>query len=533
MKDVFRDNALSYIPKILQLCDRNPFHDTYGCFDRSFWHYKTMDFPSGMYQEYVLPLALVYQYNFDLDTVWYQNPRIRELCLAGIQYAARSSRADGSCDDYYPYERALGAMAFSLYAATESCLVLNHQSEEFLTFFKKRADYFLRHDESGKLSNHQALIALSLTNVWMLTNETKYLQEAKRRIQKVLSWQNDEGWFWEYEGCDLGYLTATISFLSQVYKKHNDPQLGAAVQKAIHFASHFIQRDGSFGGEYGSRNTYHYYPYGFELMSDTTPVGTAMNTHYAGGIINGKRHCNSDDRIFCHLVYDYLQACLAWSTTRQNHDSLPWPRSMYFKNAGLFVANTKNYKAIVACHKGGAVKASNQKQCFLSDIGPIGESRSGKVFVSNIYNRDNRVQEHENSIEIEADFFVTRDKTFTPLKQIIFRLANLTVARWSSGLFRSILQRILILGKKRFPGRTIRTLLFLPDQIKMTDHMSIDRTKETVQRLAFGPDHTSIYTAAANSYQESVLYPWVFLGKEIEEINQQGQVTITRTIGEK
>src|SRR3972149_6662368 len=59
-RDLYAREALAYLPRTLCLLDRHPFHATYGCFDRNFWHYRTADFPSAMYQEAVLPLALVY-----------------------------------------------------------------------------------------------------------------------------------------------------------------------------------------------------------------------------------------------------------------------------------------------------------------------------------------------------------------------------------------------------------------------------------------------------------------------------------------
>ena len=52
--------ALADIPRLLGAVDRNPYHASYGCLDRSYWHYRTSSFPSEMFQEGVLPLALVY-----------------------------------------------------------------------------------------------------------------------------------------------------------------------------------------------------------------------------------------------------------------------------------------------------------------------------------------------------------------------------------------------------------------------------------------------------------------------------------------
>ena len=54
-RDRFAHEALALIPKILTLQDRNAHSPTYGCFDRNYWHYKIIDFPSGMAAEFVWP----------------------------------------------------------------------------------------------------------------------------------------------------------------------------------------------------------------------------------------------------------------------------------------------------------------------------------------------------------------------------------------------------------------------------------------------------------------------------------------------
>jgi hypothetical protein len=135
--------GLSQIPHILGMVDGNPFSPTYGCFDRSFWHYKTAAFASGMYQEFVLPLALIYGHRFPDGERFTHTSRLRELVVAGIRFADHSSHRDGSCDDYFPHEHALGATAFSLYACTESSLLLELRDTDLLSFFKKRARWLL------------------------------------------------------------------------------------------------------------------------------------------------------------------------------------------------------------------------------------------------------------------------------------------------------------------------------------------------------------------------------------------------------
>ncbi len=68
-----------------------------------------------------------------------------------------------------------------------------------------------------------------------------------------------------------GYLTATISFLAKYFQKSQDPSVVDPLKVAIAFAGHFIHPDGSFGGEYGSRATFHFYPHSFEVMSSLAP----------------------------------------------------------------------------------------------------------------------------------------------------------------------------------------------------------------------------------------------------------------------
>ncbi|MDQ3556706.1 MAG: hypothetical protein M3409_07995, partial [Gemmatimonadota bacterium] len=153
--------GLAQIPRILTLLDRNPHSPTFGCFDRNFWHYKIIDFPSGMAQEFVWPLALVWASDLP-DNPYRRDPAVREWVEAGIRYAARSAHPDGSCDDYFPFERAAGAAAFSLLACIESYRLVGMEDPAVLRFLARRADWLAGHQESGRLTNHHALTVLCL-----------------------------------------------------------------------------------------------------------------------------------------------------------------------------------------------------------------------------------------------------------------------------------------------------------------------------------------------------------------------------------
>ena len=230
--DGFAREALAQIPKILTLQDRNPHSPTFGCFDRNFWHYKIVDFPSGMAQEFVWPLALAYDTDAPGNS-FYRQPNLKAWVEAGILYAARSAHPDGSCDDYFPFERASGAAAFSLLACMESYKLLGLDNAEIVTFFRRRASWLAHHHESGRLTNHQALIALCLKLLGQLVGSDEWQAAERERLERVLSWQSDEGWFQEYEGCDPGYHTLTITCLAWLEQLEPSDRLKQSLTKAV------------------------------------------------------------------------------------------------------------------------------------------------------------------------------------------------------------------------------------------------------------------------------------------------------------
>jgi hypothetical protein len=529
-RDLYASEAIIYLPRILGLVDRNLLSPTYGCFDKSYWHYRTIDFPSGMYQECILALALVYKFNFPGGDVYYNNERIRELVVAGINYADKSSHKDGSTDDYYPYERALGASCFPLLACTESCILLHIRDEKILEFFKRRGRWLINHNESGKLSNHQVLCALCLYNIHIITGEKEFLEGAKRRIELVLSWQSDEGWFQEYEGADPGYQTFTIDFLAKYYQKSKDQVLLEPLKSAIDFSSYFAHPDGSYGGEYGSRNTFNFYPHGFEIMGRVYPLATQITDRFLYGVRNGKKAYIEDERIFFHTVANYLQSYLDYNEAREGSLDGRVDFVKHFQKAGIYVRKGKSSYVIISLAKGGVVKAFSSEKHLYSDNGLIARLRSGRLVVTHHVDRY-KSEISGNRVEVSGSFGLVKLKLPTPLKFVLFRIGLLTLGRLSSNLVRTLLQKMLITGKKRVPIWFKRTFEF-EDSIKIIDEVKY-LSKETdfkIEKLYAGVDHTSIYVVMSNTYQESVLKKWFDFSEFIGELNEKNYIKVERII---
>jgi hypothetical protein len=526
-RELFSHEALAQIPKILTLQDRNPHSPTYGCFDRNFWHYKIIDFPSGMAQEFVWPLALVYALPIP-GNPYHQVPALKEWIEAGILYAARSAHSDGSCDDYFPFEKAAGAATFSLLAGLESYELLGLQNSEMLDFFGLRADWLADHHESGRLTNHQALIALALEKAGRLFSSSRWNKAKARRLKRVLDWQDDEGWFPEYEGCDPGYHTLTIALLAQLHALSPSTELKAALQKAIYFAAHFVHPDGSFGGEYTSRNTYNFFPHGFEIAGEWLPGALEINDRFLVGLARGLGSCYADDHIVGHHTWSYLLAWQHFIAERPRPTERPSGR-LHFKNAGLVVERRGDSTLYLALNKGGAFKFFRGQRLVHSDTQfSVQVERGAKVrtAVAHLVGKYD-VDLSENTIAIRGKLGWAKNKQMTTFNLVLLRALMFTIGRFFPNLIRKLLQKMLITGKKSAPFQFVRTITWEGTRVRVDDELFAYSWSE-VREIGIGSAQTSIYVVMSRTWQAGQLQPWLDLTDRLGEAEKDGHLRVER-----
>lgn len=528
--DLFAREAIAQIPKILTLMDRNRHSPTYGCFDRNFWQYKIIDFPSGMSQEFVLPLALAYHTSLT-DNPFYLQLVLRDWVEAGILYAAQSAHPDGSCDDYFPFERAGGAAAFSLLACLDSYRLMGLESADILQFFAKRADWLAHHHESGQLTNHQALIVLCLELLSRLLSTDQWDRAKVQRLERVLDWQDPEGWFQEYEGCDPGYHTLTISCLARIYEFNPDPRLKEALIRAVDLASHFVHPDGSYGGEYTSRNTYNFFPHGFELVGHWYPEALRINDQFLNGLARGLAPCYADDHIVGHHTWNYL---LAWRdfAPRSEIETLP-PRPekerIWLKNARVLIDRRDRTHLYLALNKGGVFKLFREDRLIASDTQfsvQVQQGRKLKNAVAHLVS-DYTVDITDDEIQIRGKLGWAKQKQMTPLNLMILRVVMLTVGRFFPNVIRSLLQKVLIVGKAEAPFEFRRSLCWQAGQWVVTDELRANDWSK-VKSVAIGCDQTSIYVVMSRTYQAGQLQPWLDLTDEVRSLSAGEPLRIER-----
>ncbi len=510
------------------MIDRNPLSDAFGCFDREYWHYRTVDFACAMNQEFCLALATAWALEMP-NNPFFGKDRLRDLVIGSIEFARKTTHADGSCDDYFPFERALGAHVFTTYTMSESYKVLGLNRPDLIDFFRLRGDWLLSNNESGQLANHQALAALALYNVYSLTEDPRYLEGSNHFRDLTLSWQNEEGWFQEYEGADPGYHSCSIDFLGKLRQKSNEDQLIEPLSKAVDFAGYFMHPDGSYAGEYGSRNTYHFYPHGFELMAKHNPTaGRIAETFLHKGLPERRRYYNDDNRMCAHYVYDWMQAWRDYDPDR--HGLLEDSRSSFtkwFPDARMFVKKTARYYAVTSLLKGGVIKVYDDDGVICSDTGIMLETESGEVLVSHLVNDYAvEVDEAAGRLVVSGTLAFRRHQLSSPGKQMAFRAMNVTVGRFGADLVRKTLQKVLITGKPQSDVRFRRVIDLSDGQVTIRDEIDARESKARFTRMFVGSDATSIYVANSNTFQESMLVPWQDLTDQVARLNEDRTITL-------
>ena len=528
-RELFAHEAINLIPTILTLLDRNPHSPTYGCFDRNFWHYKIIDFPSGMAQEFVWPLALAYFTNIP-NNPFYRKDSLRRWVEAGILYAAASAHGDGSCDDYFPFERAGGAAAFSLLAALESYVLFAFEDEVMLRFIEKRAAWLAHHHESGRLTNHQALIVLCLELASRLLRTSRWDLAKDQRLEQVLSWQSPEGWFPEYEGCDPGYHTLTIWCLARIDQLKPSVRVKEAIGKAVALAAQFVHPDGTYGGEYGSRNTYNFFPHGFELAGRWLPEALSVNDQFLFGLANGLAPCYADDHILGHHAWNYF---LAWHDfVAHRPPSPPHPSGrVLLPEAGLLIDRRDQTELYIALNKGGTFKFYRDHQLAASDTQlslQVAEGHSTKNAVAHLVD-GYQVSNEENEISIRGSFGWAKQKQMTPARLLLLRLVMFGFGRYFPNLIRRLLQRILITAKEDAPFTFVRCLRWENGTWKVIDEVSAKSWKN-VRGIGIGCDQTSIYVAMSRTFQMGQLQGWHDLTEELKKFRPTQSLRLERRL---
>ena len=498
---------------VLSQQDRDPYSPTCGCFDRRYWAWKLVDFPEATFQRNVYPLTLVYA---DPDSEYYQNPAVRFSIVAGLRYAAKIQRRDGSFDQAFPNEHSFGATAFLLHPLFEAFKVMRNETDDATCCYIESclwqaAEFLYTNDEvHGHIANHLAGAVLSLLVSAEHFGEARYRHRAEVLLERIFEQQSPEGWFLEYDGADPGYQTLCLYYLAQVYQQMPSQVLGQALRQAVEFIAYFLHPDGSFGGEYGSRRTAIFYPGGLALLSREFPMALSITQAICRSICAGRTVTLRDVDIgnLAPLLSNYV--CILQTHVLEQEATpqlLPCEQQTVrqdFSQAGLFIRGMEHYYAVLGVSNGGVLKVfdKQQRQVLWDDGGYIGQTTNGKLISTQMTVLDRPCTAGENQINLTSDFYEVLHSLPTPLRFVLLRLLNLSVMRnlWLGNIIKKRLVRLLISGKRRYPMQLQRRVRFETNQVIVEDRLS-KSPRLRVAWLEYGRKFVGIHMASARYFE--------------------------------
>jgi hypothetical protein len=517
----YRPTILQQAQRILSLVNRNPFSSTFGCFDRNYWHYKTIsDYPCATYQQAVLMLALLYKNNFD-GNIYYNNPKIFKLAIAGIEYWAKIQNKDGSFNEWYHNEHSFCATAFTTYAITEACLILEDKiksiDKNISDSWRKAGKWLMRH--SNAVVSNQMMAALNaLYNVYLLTNDSFYLKASSEKRKTILQQQNPEGWFPEYGGADIGYSFLSLDLLAHHWQKTKDDDIFKSIEKLLIFLSFFIHPDGSVGGDYGSRNTVHCLPFGLELLAanDNIIARKILTKLYNSMIFSNVLTPQVlDDK---YLSYFYLNSYIQAALVHIDFDfesSGQEEKVQLFKQAGIFVKQNDLYYAVLGISKSGVIKIFSQDKLVYSDSGYVGQTERGSRICSQFFNANGKyaVEKQSGSVfsfTLLTDFRKLDDSLPLEKYSIPFKICTSTLFKSDliARLFKEKLKQRKITSMKKVPVKLERKVMLHETFIEISDKISL-LNKQKIKSLNLIDTVTTTYSPSAD----------FFLSNEIEPVN--------------
>lgn len=529
VRDLLARRALAEIPRILSLQDRTPVSRTHGCFDRDYWHTRVIDFPSGMYQKLVYPLALAWSLDIP-GNIYRGQQAIRDSVESGIRYAARSAHKDGSCDDYFPFERAAGSAAFSLLACIEASEIIGLIGDpEVDAFLQKRGRWLAHHEESGRLSNHEALIVNCLARLAARFGD-EWEEPMKRRLERLLSWQSKEGWFDEYGGADPGYLTLTIAQLADLDRRR--PELGVRepMAKAVRFLATMAHPDGSLGGEYTSRATQNYFPHGLEIAGGWLPEALAINNLLLRPFAEDRVPAYPE-RFEGHFVTAWLLAWREWQEQRPAAPLKLFEGRVAYPEARLLLDERRGQRLFLATSRGGALKLFDGDRLINSDTGPTLATGKGKVAVCHLEGAYD-VDAGADRITIAGTMAFAKTARLTPFKSMVLRGIMITLGRFFPDTIRRLLQRLLVTGRDDAPFRFRRELSWDGAAWTIRDEIVPERGWRNVKAAGIGGFQSSTTTVTARIWTPAQLQPWLDLTPRLAELQGDAPLVVTRRIAD-
>ncbi|MBX7185158.1 MAG: hypothetical protein K1Y01_08460 [Vicinamibacteria bacterium] len=504
--------------QVLSAWNRDPGSPSYGSMDRPYWGWKYKDFSDSTMQ-YGLNVAIAYaRRSGGLDAM-------RPWLDATVRYMGRIQWGDGSFDQCYPHEKSPGVFFDFLATLVDlhgSGLLSRDAAAELEGIIRRGVAFLLRTDEKhGEVANHIAQYGYELLHYAKAFGDAPAEARGREYIARTLSWfDRDEGWFREYHGPDAGYQTRTLRYLTKTGLLYPDLNLWPVVDKAMEFMDAVVMPDGTINPLLGCRSTALIYPYSFEVAARRdarfAPLAARIQTAWDDGLVplpssldfGNAIRLGDDAREAADLVASQPLAATAQGAL---------PARLDFPNAGIFVRRSASQAVYVGSGLGGAVVIYRRSlegawRLAVEDGGYL-LAEGGRRYVTRVPAAGMAAAVTDDSITIEAGFFLSLHEDVKTYQMVALRILNSTVLRiqWIGDLFRKVVVRRLMGRRVTKEAKLHRTVTIHDASVTIDDRIAPDPTTEG-GRLYRARRASGIHMASSRYFQpveiEVTQGPW-------------------------
>ncbi|MGM0519936.1 MAG: hypothetical protein ACQERD_09875 [Campylobacterota bacterium] len=472
--DLYYTNILNKSERIFTALDRDPHSPTYGCFDRDYWHYKIRDFSSMVLHQASLSVDFLYNWKYDKN-IYYDKKVLQNWVSGSIQHWNAEQLQSGSFNEYYPNEEGYPPTAFSLYTMAILIYEKGYVNNDSIKHIEKASSWILENSEK-EASNQEAIGICGVYLSSLIDGVNVDQKKLEKRFNEFFASQDQEGWFPEYHGPDIGYLSVTMDALWDYYRFSQDKRALEAMRKAADFIELFFTNSGNLPVMINSRNTDYVVPYGIFNLAKTDKGYHSLFYKVLKKITEPFNYLETtDDRYLCHYVYTSSTRAIEALEYFKQLDTIKLKelKSQRLSNSGIIINKTNRYTTYINTKKGGIVYIYDQDNLIYTNHGfryiddkIIGVTHwltgNNKVDIKNVSG--------EINILIEGSFTSRKWLVPTPLKHIILRAVTFTLGK----KIIPILKKFFIFGDKKIDINFDRQIVISKNNIQLIDKILSD-----------------------------------------------------------
>ncbi|MDY0101691.1 MAG: hypothetical protein RBS07_02070 [Lentimicrobium sp.] len=482
-------------PRILTQLNRDPNTAHYGSFDRNWWHYKIRDFSSIILQQggYFLEMAAKLPEYADSSEQLYEYSR------ATVDFWVKRANKKGAFEEYYPWENGYPPLAFSTLAVAKIIQSQNLETTRSGDALKKAARKLQQRFEP-KAANQQIAGLAALAILKKINPELVDNNIFSRISEQTLALQSNEGWFTEYDGPDLGYLSVSLDCLWDLFDNTEDQKFADSANRAFRFLAKLVIHNQGSIGMHNSRNTDYIVPYGIcrflnsDNNTDAIQAKQVIEILYSNTDNSEHFFQAVDDRYWSHYIGHSIvraQQILDVYSFKRETSYLAVNAESLWKECGYAIVAQYGHRVMISLLKGGIISIKNQTNYF-NDFGWI-IFDGKKQYVTHWWTPANQYSANSEELQVSGYAVQYKENTSTPFKHFLLR----TVSYFSGDKIIALLKNLLIFRKSDQKLFFKRNIKILSGNMVITDEISGLKGNEIIVKA---PRFSKRHVASADSF---------------------------------